>query len=98
MIDHAMKNIRQRANARFAAQVRAQNEQEQRRRVAHQAAEAERMKGVRAVQWRTRFNAVERKLIEVRNYLRYNPSDEALRAECAALEQMYRALLDEQAA
>ena len=85
----------QRANAKFAAQLIAQNEQEKRGRAARRAKEEDRMRACRAVQWRTRFNAVERKLIELKNYLRYNPQDANLRQECETVEQMYKQLLDE---
>jgi len=89
------KTIQQWANARFAAQLKAQNEQERLGRIARRAENADRMKAVRAVQWRTRFNAVERKLIELRTYLRYNPQDPKLREECEVVEQMYKGLLEE---
>jgi len=54
-----------------------------------------RIRAVRAVQWRTRFMACERKLIELKNYLRYKPQDADLRRETEAVEQMYKGLLDE---
>lgn len=88
-------DVQARANARYAAQVRAQQDQERRGRAARAAAEENRMKAVRAVQWRTRFRAVEKKLIEIRTYLLYNPKDPSLRREADELETMYWALLDE---
>ncbi len=95
MIDHEMKIIEQQTNARFVKQVKAQNEMERRSLAARRAAEADRMKAVKAVQWRTRFNAVERKLIELRNYLRHDPENADLRREAEAIEQMYKELLNE---
>ena len=94
MLNNA-NNLQQQANIRFAARIKAQNEREKRGLTARRTAEADRMKAVRAVQWRTRFNAVERKLIELKNYLRYNPQDSDLRQECETIEQMYKMLLDE---
>lgn len=59
------------------------------------AEEASRMKAVRTVQWRTRFGACERKLIELKNYLRYCPNDVDACREAEAVEQMYKELLNE---
>jgi len=90
-----MAAIQARANARFIAQVRAQESQEKANKAARKAAEDDRMKAVRAVQWRTKFRRVENKLILLKNALRYSPEDADLRREVEQLEAMYKALLDE---
>ena len=72
---------------------KAQNEAE--RRVKVLWVERENPLAIRAVQWRTRFNTVERKLLQVRAYLRYLPQDLDLRKECETLETICKALLEE---
>ena len=50
---------------------------------------------VQATQWRTRFIVVERKLIQVRACLPYDPQDTELRREAETLEAIYKELLAE---
>lgn len=90
-----MRNIQAAANAKFAAQVRAQREHAERVRAARRIEGESHQKAVRAVQWRTRLMQVERKLVEVKGYLRYSPQDPALRREAETLETMYKELLDQ---
>lgn len=90
-----MRNIQVAANAKFAAQVRAQREHAERVRAARRREGEEHQRACRAVQWRTRFAAVERKLVEVKGYLRYSPQDPVLRREAETLEAMYKELLEE---
>lgn len=96
MSDHIAQAIRTRADAKFAAQVREQRKHAERARTARKHEGEEHLRACRAMQWRTRFAAVERKLVEVKGCLRYSPQDPALRAECETLEKMYAELLAEQ--
>jgi len=89
-------NIQEQANRRFAAQVRAQRQQDEKVRAARRREGEEHRRACRAIQWRTRIAAVERKLVEVKGLLRYSPQDAGLRAECELLERMYADLLQEQ--
>lgn len=95
MPDIVMRQIQANANARYANRVKAQERAELLGRKRRAAAYADEQKAVRAVQWRTRFSAVERKLMQVKTYLRYNPQSESLRREAEELEAMYRSLLAE---
>lgn len=90
-----MSDIQAAANAKFAAQVRAQRQQEEVVQAARRGKGEEHRRACRAIQWRTRIAAVERKLIEVKVYLRYSPQDPALRREAEMLEAMYKELLEE---
>jgi hypothetical protein len=86
-----MYDITLAANRRFLAQVQRQQQASVIKRVEQEA----RMREVRAVQWRSRLTAVERKLREVRALLRELPQDAELRRECETLEATYKALLEE---
>lgn len=88
-------DIQEQANRRFAVQVRAQRDHAKRVRAERRREGEEHRRACRAIQWRTRLAAVERKLVEVKGMLRYCPQDAGLRAECATLEQMYAELLAE---
>lgn len=91
-----MSDIQAQANRRFAAQVRAQRKHEEAVWAARKHAGEEHRRACRAIQWRTRFAAVERKLVECKGALRYAPQDAGLRTECETLERMYADLLQEQ--
>lgn len=91
-----MSDIQAQANRRFAAQAQAQRKHEEKVQAARRREGEEHLRACRAIQWRTRLAAVERKLVEVKGYLRYSPQDPALRTECKTLEKMYAELLSEQ--
>jgi len=91
-----MSDIQAQANRRFAAQVRAQRQREEVVRAARKREGASHRRACRAIQWRPRIAAGERKLVEVKGLLRYSPQDAGLRTECETLEKMYAELLSEQ--
>ncbi len=80
-------------NARNLERFKAEQRDRQRKKLMAGKADREHMEAVRGVQWRTRLTAVERKLLEVKTYLRYDPQNADLRAEAEALEEMYLELM-----
>jgi hypothetical protein len=81
-------------STRLQATARAQYEQEQQGKAQRKTEAEEHVAACRAVQFRTRLSALERKLFSLRAYLRYQPQDTAARAEAEQLQAMYSAMLD----
>jgi hypothetical protein len=81
-------------STRLQATARAQYEQEQQGKAQRKTEALDHLAGCRAIQFRTRLAAIERKLFSLRAHLRYWPQDTEARAEAEQLQAMYSAMLD----